>query len=68
MLILIGLAMGAFLSYRFIFPADYWLSLNIANLTIGDILRVFCGVMVTLLGGIVGDLAAGLWTSVKRER
>jgi len=48
-----GVALG--LSVWFIFPADV-LNLKLVAMTVGDILRILVGLLVTLLGGGIGLL------------
>jgi hypothetical protein len=58
----IGLGIGLALSYFFIFPTDI-LSMKLIDLTIGDLLRILAGLVVTLfatlfcgaIGGAVRD-------------
>lgn len=39
---IVGFAIGSWLSYSFIFPADI-IGLKLAGITIGDLLRIFGG-------------------------
>ena len=52
---IVGLAVGAWLSYSFILPADI-LNLRLAAITIGDLLRIFVAVAATLAAAGVGHL------------
>lgn len=51
--LIIGAGVGLWLSNLFIFPNDV-LSLKLADITIGDILRIPGGLVVVLFGGIIG--------------
>ena len=49
---IIGLIIGASLSYNFILPADVW-NLKLAAMTIGDLIRILGALVVTFgVGGI----------------
>ncbi len=50
-----GLAIGAWLSYSFILPADV-LSLKLSAMTIGDILRIFGALGITIVTAGIGHL------------
>jgi hypothetical protein len=52
---IIGLGLGAWLSYSFILPVGI-LGLKLAELTIGDVLRVFGGLAATILAAGIGYL------------
>jgi len=52
---LVGLGIGFWLAYTFIFPADI-LNIRLAAMTIGDLLRIFGGLVVTALVGAIGYL------------
>ncbi|MGD0236210.1 MAG: hypothetical protein ABSC55_16950 [Syntrophorhabdales bacterium] len=53
--IIIGLGVGAWLSYSFILPADV-LNLKLAEITIGDILRILGAFFATFGGAGIGSL------------
>ena len=50
---LIGSIIGCVLANTFIFPADIF-NIKLGNLTIGDVLRIFGGVMVILISTGLG--------------
>jgi hypothetical protein len=52
---IIGFAIGAWLSYNFILPTDI-LSLKLAAMTIGDILRIIGALVATLVIAGIGHI------------
>lgn len=52
---LIGLAIGFWLAYSFIFPADIP-NIRLAAMTIGDLLRAFGGLVATTIVAGIGHL------------
>jgi hypothetical protein len=52
---IVGIAIGAWLSYSFILPADV-LNLKLAAMTIGDLLRIFGALVATLVAAGIGHL------------
>ncbi len=50
---IIGFIVGLVISNAFIFPADV-LSLKLANLTIGDVLRIIGGIAAILIAAWIG--------------
>lgn len=52
---IVGLAVGAWVSYSFILPADI-LNLKLAAMTIGDLLRIFGALAATLVAAGIGHL------------
>ena len=56
---IIGLAAGAWVSYSFVLPTDV-LSLKLAEITIGDILRILASFVIFLAGGGIGALMDAL--------
>lgn len=52
---IVGLVIGVWLSYSFIFPADI-LGLKLAAITIGDLLRIFGGLVATVVAAKLGHL------------
>ena len=52
---IVGLAIGAWLSYSFILPADV-LDLKIVAMTIDDLLRIFGALAATLVAAGIGHL------------
>ncbi len=52
---IVGLAVGAWLSYSFILPTDV-LNLKLGAMTIGDLLRIFGALVATLVAAGIGHL------------
>jgi len=52
---IVGFAVGAWLSYSFILPADI-LNLKLVAMTIGDLLRIFGALVATLVAAGIGHL------------
>jgi hypothetical protein len=52
---IVGLAIGAWLSYSFILPADV-LNLKLAAMTIDDLLHIFGALVATLVAVGIGHL------------
>lgn len=50
---IIGLVIGGWVSYTFIFPHDV-LSISLAAITIGDILRIVGGLIATFIAAVIG--------------
>lgn len=50
---IVGFAIGFWLSYSFIFPADI-IGLKLAGITIGDLLRIFGGFVATVVAAQLG--------------
>ena len=52
---IIGFVIGVFVSYSFIFPANI-LDLRLVAMTIGDLLRIFGGLVATVVVAYIGYL------------
>ena len=52
---IIGVVIGALLSYSFIFPPNI-LDLKLAAMTIGDLFRIFGGLVATVMAAGIGYL------------
>ena len=52
---IVGLVIGGWLSYSFVLPTDV-LNLKLAAITIGDLLRIFGALVVTLVTTGIGHL------------
>lgn len=52
---IVGLVVGVWVSYSFILPVDI-LNLKLSAITIGDILRIFGALVITIVAAKVGHL------------
>jgi hypothetical protein len=51
--VITGLAIGSWVSYNYIFP-DAVLGTRLADITIGDILRIVGGLIITFVAVVIG--------------